>query len=84
MTCSRWLEPVQLAALASDTRFQLAPREERAALEDREAESVEVIAAGPSLDLAALVEDEAILALPMAPAHEACNWQAGSDTDGDV
>jgi uncharacterized metal-binding protein YceD (DUF177 family) len=40
-----------------------------------------VIAASPNLDLAALVEDEAILALPMAPVHPACEWKAAPVAD---
>ncbi len=72
MSCSRCLGPVQLPEIASETRFRLAASEAQAEREDREAETVEVIAATPVLDLAALVEDEAILALPMAPAHEIC------------
>ena len=76
MTCSRCLEPVEVAALETDTTFRLAASEEQAAVEDREAEEVEVIAASPNLDLGALVEDEAILALPMAPVHAACEWKA--------
>jgi uncharacterized protein len=81
MTCSRCLEPVQVRGLSTDTRFRLAASEAQAAAEDREAESEEVIAADPNLDLAALVEDEAILALPMAPAHEDCDWKPRAGMD---
>jgi uncharacterized protein len=86
MTCSRCLEAVEVAPLQTDTTFRLAASEEQAAVEDREAEEVEVIAASPHLDLAALVEDEAILALPMAPVHAACEWKVAPATDspGDV
>lgn len=74
VTCSRCLEPLQLRHLSTDTVFRLAASEEQAEREDREAEAFEVIAATPSLELAALVEDEAILALPMASAHDDCRW----------
>ena len=86
MTCSRCLEPVLVPELHTDTRFRFAASEQQAATEDREADEEEVIAASPHLDLAALVEDEAILALPMAPVHPACEWHsmAGADSDGDV
>ena len=86
MTCSKCLEPVAVPQLHSDTRFRFAASEQQAAAEDREAEEEEVIAASPHLDLSALLEDEAILALPMAPAHPDCSWQsdAGSDTPDDV
>ena len=86
MTCSKCLEPVAVPGLRSDTRFRFAASEQQAAAEDRDAEEEEVIAASAHLDLAALVEDEAILALPMAPAHPGCQWQpeAGSAPEHDV
>jgi uncharacterized protein len=88
MTCSKCLEPVAVPELHTDTRFRFAASEQQAAAEDREAEEEEVIAASPNLDLGALVEDEAILALPMAPAHPACEWHpevdAGSAHGDDV
>jgi uncharacterized protein len=88
MTCSKCLEPVAVPELHTDTRFRFAASEQQAAAEDREAEDEEVIAASPHLDLAALVEDEAILALPMAPAHATCEWHpdvdAGSGHGDDV
>jgi uncharacterized protein len=87
MTCSKCLEPVLVPTLRTDSRFRFAASEQQAAAEDREAvEEEEVIAASPHLDLAALVEDEAILALPMAPAHPDCEWDpaAGSDLEDDV
>ena len=49
----------------------------------REVDEEEVLAASPHLDLAALVEDEAILALPMAPAHVTCEWHAQARSDRD-
>ena len=79
MTCSRCLEPVEVLGLRSDTRFRFAASEQQAAAEDREADDEEVIVASSNLDLAALVEDEAILALPMAPAHAHCKWTGGLD-----
>ena len=72
MTCSRCLLPVRMAEIVTETRFRLAASEDEADREDRESDAVEVIAATPVLDLAGLVEDEAILALPMAPVHETC------------
>jgi uncharacterized protein len=72
MTCVRCLEPVQVATIDNTRRFRLAASERQAELEDRDADQVDVIAETPRLDLATLVEDEAILALPMAPAHEHC------------
>ena len=83
MTCSRCLEPVEVAELHTDTRFRFAASEQQAAAEDREVDEEEVLAASPHLDLAALVEDEAILALPMAPAHVTCEWHAQARSDRD-
>lgn len=76
VTCSRCLEPVQLQDLETDTRFRLAASENQAARENGESGEIVVVAADPNLDLAALVEDEAILALPMAPVHPDCDWAA--------
>lgn len=85
MTCSKCLEPVQVQEIESATRFRLAASENQATQEDKETDSIEVIAADPNLDLAELVEDEAILALPMAPGHADCQFtSAGSEPDADV
>ncbi len=72
MTCARCLAPVRVVEIVSETRFRLAASESQAEREDRESDAVEVIAATPELDLADMVEDEAILALPMSPVHETC------------
>ncbi|MEO6271505.1 MAG: YceD family protein [Lautropia sp.] len=85
MTCSKCLEPVQVHELESATRFRLAASENQATQEDKETYSVEVIAADPNLDLSDLIEDEAILALPMAPGHADCRLKgAGSAPGTDV
>src|SRR5690606_13717483 len=49
MTCSRCLEPVEVAELHTDTRFRFAASEQQAAAEDREADDEEVLAASPHL-----------------------------------
>ena len=72
MTCARCLEPVALAAIEVERRFRFAPTERQAEIEDRDEEEIDVLAHDPAFDLAALVEDEAILALPMFVAHEHC------------
>lgn len=85
MTCAKCLEPVIVPEIESATRFRLAASENQATQEDKETDSVEVIAADPNLDLADLVEDEAILALPMAPGHADCRFKnAGSESGADV
>jgi uncharacterized protein len=46
-------------------------------------ESVEVIVGSRAMDVTALIEDEALLALPLAPKHEVCPDQAHSDVQQD-
>lgn len=73
MSCGRCLGPVPLAPIDASRRFRLAATERQASLEDPEAgDDVDVIAADSRLSLAELIEDEAILALPMAVFHERC------------
>ena len=70
LTCQRCLGPVKFH-LESARRFELVPKGQ--ALDDPadEPEDVEQIHADAALDVALLVEDEAILALPIAAMHEA-------------
>ena len=73
LACGRCLGPLAVDDLSISRRFRLAATERQADLEDPEAGSdVDVIAATPRLDLAALIEGEAMLMLPMAVAHEVC------------
>jgi uncharacterized protein len=44
---------------------------------------VDVIVGSRSLDILALVEDEALLALPLAPKHEVCPDQSVQDLAGE-
>lgn len=73
LACGRCLGPVPVETIDSTRRFRLAATERQADLEDPEAGGdVDVIAIVPRLSVAALVEDEAILALPMAAFHDVC------------
>ena len=73
VACGRCLGPLPLDELSITRRFRLAASERQAGLEDPEAGvDVDVIAAEPRLALAGLIEDEAMLALPMAVFHEVC------------
>ena len=73
LACGRCLGPLAADEISVERRFRLAATERQADLEDPEAGSdVDVIAATPRLDLAALIEEEAMLMLPMAAAHEVC------------
>lgn len=70
LTCQRCLEPVEVAVAVS-RRFRFAPDEATAAAEDDESEE-DVLALSRSFDLMELVEDEILMALPVAPRHEQC------------
>lgn len=73
VACGRCLGPLPLDELSIMRRFRLAASERQAGLEDPEAGvDVDVIAVEPRLALAGLIEDEAMLALPMAVFHEVC------------
>lgn len=72
LSCARCLGPVDAGMIQTTRRYRLAASERQAALEDPEAGDVEVLAITPRLALAELIEDEAMLALPMAVSHEQC------------
>ena len=74
LMCQRCLEPF-VFDLRSETTVMVAKTEEEAdemeeALSDEDA--VEVIVAEGKIDVMDLVEDEALLALPLSPRHEVC------------
>lgn len=73
LICQRCLAPFA-HRIASEAILILAPDEESAdqieqLLED---DAIDVIVGAKRLDVMALVEDEALLALPIAPKHEVC------------
>ena len=70
MTCQRCLQPVAVA-LDVDRQVRFVRGEDEAARLDAEGED-DVLPLERSLDLAALVEDELLLALPLVPRHERC------------
>ena len=70
MQCQRCLLPVALS-LDIDRKFLFARDEAEAAQLDEETED-DVLVLEHHLDLAALIEDELILALPIVPRHEDC------------
>ncbi|MDB5840862.1 MAG: hypothetical protein JWQ23_2814 [Herminiimonas sp.] len=84
LRCQRCLSMLPFA-IASESALVLAEDEESAdaieALIDDE--SVDVIVGSRSLDILALVEDEALLALPLAPKHEVCPDQSVQDLAGE-
>jgi uncharacterized protein len=68
LTCQRCLGPVDFSLVAS-RKFELVSRTEPLGDPAQEPGEVERIHADPQLDVAALVEEESLLSLPMAPAH---------------
>jgi len=71
LACQRCLQPVALA-LEVDRTLRFARDEDEAARLDEEEDDEDVLALTRSLDLAALLEDELILALPLVPRHDTC------------
>lgn len=77
LVCQRCLSPF-VHPIASQAVLVLAQDEADAdEVEQRlDDDSLEVIAGSTSLDLLQLVEDEALLSLPLSPRHEACPGDA--------
>lgn len=85
LVCQRCLQPMQ-EALAVDRWFRFVADEETAALEDEEAEE-DVLVVSRRFDLRALLEDELLMELPVAPRHEVCPQavpMAAQDADFDA
>lgn len=70
LTCQRCLKPME-HPVAIDAKFLIAPDEATAESLDED-DAFDVLAGSPDFDLDALVEDEVILSLPIAPKHAAC------------
>jgi len=74
LMCQRCLTPFEFA-IASDAALVLAPDEDsadeiEAHLDD---DSVDVIAGSRNFDVGQLIEDEALLTIPLSPKHDACS-----------
>jgi uncharacterized protein len=75
MTCQRCLLALAVP-IAVDAELELAESREAAEAADDE---VDRVVASRSMDVAALVEDELLLALPMVAAHEDCGLPQKDD-----
>ncbi len=75
LECQRCLGDVDWP-LRLEARLELASDEAEILAAD---DDVERVVAGRDMNVAVLVEDEVILALPMAPKHEQCNAAAGAE-----
>ncbi|MCO5100131.1 MAG: DUF177 domain-containing protein [Burkholderiaceae bacterium] len=76
--CVRCLEPVAVAA-CDRRRYRLVDTEAEAERLDPQDDEYDVLAGGPRFDLEALIEDEAIFALPPMPRHDDCVAVAGDE-----
>ena len=68
LLCQRCLDPIQVP-IAIDAELQLAESAREISEADDE---IDRVLASRRMDIAQLVEDEVLLALPMAPRHAAC------------
>lgn len=72
LVCQRCLGPLAYE-LDATAVFLLVPDEDRLPAPEDERDDIEYIVADAPIDVAALVEDEVLLSLPLAPAHEDVN-----------
>jgi len=77
LECQRCLGEVEWP-LRIETQLELAAAEAEMLAAD---DDIDRVVAGHDMNVAALVEDELILALPMVPKHERCQAAAGADGD---
>ena len=69
--CIRCLKPVEVA-IDEERLFRITATESQAERLDAESDDCDALVADPRFDVLELVEDEAILALPIAPRHPDC------------
>lgn len=77
LECQRCLGEVEWP-LRIETQLELAVAEAEMLAAD---DDIDRVVASHDMNVAALVEDEVILALPMVPKHERCQAAAGADGD---
>ena len=70
LICQRCLGPVEVA-VSCEREFRFVATEELAAIEDEESEE-DVLVLSRNFNLAELVEDELLMALPASPKHDVC------------
>ena len=70
LTCQRCLSPVNIT-VAQKHAYRFVGSEEEAQAQDEEAEE-DVLALSQDFNLAALIEDEVLMALPLIASHETC------------
>jgi len=77
--CQRCMDRLD-HALELDLLFQLLPADAEMTQEEVEDDSREYLPADGEIDVPALVEDEIILAMPVAPRHEGCSVPSPHET----
>ncbi|MCX7231216.1 MAG: YceD family protein [Burkholderiales bacterium] len=82
MRCVRCLERIDIP-LDVERDYRLVATEAQAEQEDVDEDEVDLLVGARRFDLAGLVEDEAIMALPPAPRHDGCSAPAAAAVDVD-
>jgi len=75
LTCQRCLGALEFS-LQMEVALRLATTQEEMDAEPLQADGPESILAGKEMRVQALVEDEVLLAIPIAPRHESCDSSA--------
>ncbi|MBU6272942.1 MAG: DUF177 domain-containing protein [Betaproteobacteria bacterium] len=78
LRCVRCLEPVPVA-IDEERRYRLVANEQQALAQDPDDDEFDLLAVTPRLAAIDLLEDELIMALPLAPRHEDCRPPGSSD-----
>ena len=78
LACQRCLEPVP-CDLDVDTLLELVPEGADLSQDELEDDTRDFLPVVRELDVAELVEDEILLALPVAPRHEKCGLPGAAD-----
>jgi uncharacterized protein len=81
LACVRCLQPVRVE-IRERRLYRLFANEAQALREDAEVDDHDALVGGAGFDPLALVEDEAILALPIAPRHPDCMMAPASGDAG--
>ena len=71
MRCVRCLEPVEIR-IEDRRHFKLVVTESVAEREDAQTDDFDLLVSSPHFEVLDLLEDEAIMALPLAPSHDSC------------
>jgi uncharacterized protein len=71
MRCVRCLEPVEIT-IEDRRHFKLVVTESVAEREDAQTDDFDLLVTSPHFEVLDLLEDEAIMALPLAPSHGTC------------